>query len=81
MSSTKNINLNRFDVLTLGGDYTFDIFNGLLLSSESMYFSHNCRKNNIFMYVDNIEKYGFIYEGIKDIVPQNAQNLSLYFLP
>jgi len=39
MSSTKNINMNRFDVLTLGGDYTFDIFNGLLLSSESMYFS------------------------------------------
>jgi len=44
-----------------------------------MYFSHNCRNNNIFMYVDNKEKYGFIYDGIKDILPQSAVNSSLFF--
>ena len=50
-----------------------------LCNNIDMYFSHNCRMNNIFMYVDNNEKYGFIYDGIKDIVPQNAINSSLYF--
>mgnify|MGYP006079048185 CR=1 FL=1 len=39
LSSSKDINLNRFDMLTLGADYTFPILNGLLISSESMYFS------------------------------------------
>ena len=39
MSSTKNINLKRYDVATIGADYTLPIFNGLLLSSETMYFS------------------------------------------
>ena len=39
LSSSKDINLNRFDLFTTGTDYTFPILNGLLLSSESMYFS------------------------------------------
>ena len=39
LSSSKDINLNRFDMITLGADYTFPLLNGLLLSSESMYFS------------------------------------------
>ena len=39
LSSSKDINLNRFDMLTLGADYTLPILNGLLISSESMYFS------------------------------------------
>jgi len=39
LSSSKDINLNRFDLFTAGTDYTFPILNGLLLSSESMYFS------------------------------------------
>ena len=71
--------------ILIKGDYINKVQNFFTNNSGNpnynldMYFSHNCRMNNIFMYVDNIEKYGFIYEGIKDIVPQNAINSSLYF--
>jgi hypothetical protein len=39
LSSSKDINLNRFDMLTLGADYTLSVLDGVLISSESMYFS------------------------------------------
>ena len=43
-----------------------------------MIFSDNCRKNGLFMYLDNIEKYGYIYEGIKDTIPDTALHKELY---
>jgi len=39
LSSINDITLNRFDMLTAGVDYTLPVLNGLLLTSESMYFS------------------------------------------
>ena len=43
-----------------------------------MKFSHNCRKNNIFMFVDNMECYGYIYEGLKDKIPPGALHPDLF---
>ena len=43
-----------------------------------MKFSHNCRKNNIFMFVDNMEYYGYIYEGLKDKIPPGALHPELF---
>jgi len=43
-----------------------------------MYFSDNCRNNNIFMYVENTQEYGYIYSGIKDVIPDKAKKNSLY---
>ena len=37
-----------------------------------MKFSKNCRDNNIFLYVENLVNYGYIFEGIKDEIPPNA---------
>ena len=47
--------------------------------SNSMNFSYNCRKNNIFMYVvNNDNKFGYICEEIKDDIPDNVKHKSLY---
>jgi lysyl hydroxylase/galactosyltransferase/glucosyltransferase/procollagen-lysine,2-oxoglutarate 5-dioxygenase len=43
-----------------------------------MMFAYNCRANNIFMYLDNTEKYGYIDEGIKDVIPEIALHKELY---
>ena len=45
--------------------------------SKSMNFCYNCRKNNISMYVVNLEKYGYIIET-KDEIPDDAIHRSLY---
>ena len=39
LSSINDLNLIRYDMFTLGADYTLPVLNGLLFSSESMYFS------------------------------------------
>ena len=45
-----------------------------------MIFSYNCRKNGLFMYLDNTSVYGYIYQKkeIKDIIPQIALHKELY---
>ena len=46
--------------------------------SIDMKFSKNCRDNNIFLYVENLKNYGYIFEGIKDEIPPNAIHKSFY---
>ena len=43
-----------------------------------MKFSKNCRDNNIFLYVENLDKYGYIFEGLKDKIPLNAIHKDFY---
>ena len=43
-----------------------------------MKFSKNCRDNNIFLYVDNLVNYGYIFEGLKDEIPPNAVHKDFY---
>lgn len=45
---------------------------------SDMKFSKNCRDNNIFLYVDNMDYYGYIYEEIKDEIPTNAIHKNFY---
>ena len=45
-----------------------------------MVFSYNCRINNISMYIENVEEYGYIYEDINSLVPNNAINKDFYLL-
>ena len=45
-----------------------------------MKFSHNCRKNNIFMFVDNMEYYGYIYEGLKDRITSGCFASRIIFI-
>jgi len=46
--------------------------------NTDMIFSYNCRKNGLFMYLDNTENYGYIYEGIKDIIPEMGVHKNFY---
>ena len=46
--------------------------------NTDMCFAHNCRENGLFMYLDNTEVYGYIYEGITDIIPEKALHKELY---
>ena len=43
-----------------------------------MKFNDNCRKNNIFLYIDNMEVYGYITDGLKDKVPKTAIHKEFY---
>ena len=55
-----NILINREYIEKVQGFFTNNSNNSHF--STSMYFSHNCRTNNIFMYVTNMQKYGYIYD-------------------
>lgn len=55
-----NILINREYIEKVQGYFTNTSNNRNF--TTSMYFSYNCRKNNIFMYVTNMENYGYIYD-------------------
>lgn len=44
----------------------------------SMFFSHNCRRHNLSMFVINDEEYGYILGDEKDEIPTDAISKSLY---
>ena len=56
-----NILINREYIEKVQGYFTNTSNNRNF--STSMYFSYNCRKNNIFMYITNRKNYGYIYNN------------------
>jgi len=70
-----NMLINNETLLKVTNFYTND-YNAYF--NMDMKFSHNCRKNNIFMFVDNMEYYGYIYEGLKDKIPPGALHPELF---
>jgi len=46
--------------------------------SVYMCFSYNCRKNNVFMYVTNMDNYGYIYDSEQDNITDQVINKSLF---
>lgn len=46
--------------------------------NDDMKFNDNCRKNNISLYLENTEEYGYITEGLKDKIPENAVHKEFY---
>tara|TARA_Y100000389_G_scaffold154199_1_gene154671 strand:- start:459 stop:3212 length:2754 start_codon:yes stop_codon:yes gene_type:complete len=78
-----NILINREYIKKVHGFFTNNINNNDF--STCMCFSHNCRSNNIFMYVTNMQIYGYIYdseskaeENGEGTVDENVINKSLY---
>jgi len=74
-----NILINKEYIEKIQGFFTNNSGNNNF--SSSMWFSDNCRKNNISMYVTNINKYGYIidYDDQSIIKPINdAVNKSLF---
>ena len=59
-----------------------DFFTGNIHNefNQDMNFCWNCRKHNIFLYVDNLEYYGYIADEIKDEIPSTAIHKELYLL-
>ena len=55
-----NILINKEYIQKIQGFFTNNSGNNCF--SYDMWFSDNCRKNNISMYVTNIEKYGYIID-------------------
>ena len=58
-----NILINREYIEKVQGYFTNTSNNRNF--STSMYFSYNCRKNNIFMYITNRKNYGYIFDKEK----------------
>ena len=45
---------------------------------DDMKFNDNCRKNNIFLYLENMEDYGYLTDGLKDEIPKTAIHKEFY---
>lgn len=45
---------------------------------DDMKFNDNCRKNNIFLYIENMEDYGYVTDGLKDKIPEKAIHKDFY---
>jgi GR25 family glycosyltransferase involved in LPS biosynthesis len=45
---------------------------------DDMIFNYNCRKNNLFLYLENTEEYGYLTDGVKDEIPKNAVHKEFY---
>ena len=78
-----NILINKEYIQKIQGFFTNNSGNNYF--SYDMWFSDNCRKNNISMYVTNIEKYGYIIDTFGDdqsiVKPNNdVINKSLFTL-
>ena len=70
--------------LLINGDYIEKV-QGYFESDYNHYFSidmkfcHNCRQNDIFMYVDNQEEFGYIFDHEKaDNIPETAVHKEFY---
>jgi GR25 family glycosyltransferase involved in LPS biosynthesis len=71
-----NILINKEYIEKVQGFFTNN--SGNHYYTEYMFFSHNCRKNNIFMYVTNLNEYGYIYDATKDNINDQVINKSLF---
>ena len=69
-----NILINREYIEKVQGFFTNNSGNNNF--STSMYFSHNCRSNNIFMYTTNMQNYGYIYDTESNNVKKEKITIS-----
>ena len=70
-----NILINKEYIGRVQNYFTNDTVNKSF--DKYMKFCYNCRKNDIFMYATNLNKYGYVFE-VKDDIPPNALHKELY---
>ena len=70
-----NILINKENIKNVQNFYTN---NTNKYFDNDMKFNDNCRKNNIFLYVENMEDYGYVTDGLKDKIPVNAVHKDFY---
>ena len=57
-----NILINKENIKNVQNFYTNDTNK---FFDNDMKFNDNCRKNNIFLYVENMEDYGYVTDGLR----------------